>query len=141
MFLSEMNRYAVHWVCALSCLAGGLFAPGVVRCENFRLLPNRFDPVEVVEVPLRPAVPDGEWQPSSLAQPFLRSPLIHDEEEAFRLGRYSTPDLGAEESEALFLQRKVSRDAAKLFEATEDWNSARYSYLRAIELGDRDFEI
>ncbi len=141
MFLSEMNRYAVHLVCAWGCLMGCLFVPHVANCESFRLLPNQFDPVEVVEIPLRPAVPAGEWQPSSLAQSFLRSPLIHDEEEALRMARYNTPDLSAEESEALLLQRKVSRDAAKLFEAAEDWNSARYSYLRAIELGDRDFEI
>ncbi|MEE3326213.1 MAG: protein kinase, partial [Myxococcota bacterium] len=103
-------------------------------------MPSQFDSVELVDVPLRPAVPVGEWQPSSLAQPFLRSPLTSDEEEALRMARYRTPDVPVETSEALDLQRKVSHDAARLFEAAEDWNSARYAYLRAIELGDRDFE-
>ena len=110
------------------------------QCESFRLVPSRFDRVEVVEVPLRPAVPEGEWQPSYLAQPLLRSPLTSDEEEALRMDPYRITEPLVEATEAQVLQRKVSQDAARLFEAAEDWNSARYAYLRAIELGDRDFE-
>ena len=118
----------------------GLLAPASAQSESFRLVPSQFDSVEVVEVPLRAAVPEGEWRPSSGAQSYLRSPIASDEEEALRMARYWPLGVDEQGPESSTLQWKVSLDAAALFEAAGDWNSARYAYLRAIELGGDDFD-
>ena len=140
MFLSEMNRYVVRLGCSLSGLALGLTAPALAQSENFRLVPSQFDSVEVIEVPLRAAVPAGEWRPSSGAKSYLASPIVSDQEEALRVTGYWPLGLDEEGRESSALQRKVSLDAAALFEAAGDWNAARYAYLRAIELGGDDFD-
>ncbi|MEE3327056.1 MAG: tetratricopeptide repeat protein, partial [Myxococcota bacterium] len=103
-------------------------------------MPSEFDAVEAIEVPYRAAVPQGEWETSSSAWLPLRSPMSSREERLRRIHSY-WPTRVTDESSSTRLQRKVSLDAAALYETVGDWSAARFAYLRAIELGEDDFDI
>ncbi|MAI78469.1 MAG: hypothetical protein CL917_05995 [Deltaproteobacteria bacterium] len=140
MFQSEIRRHTHSLGCALSLIIVAAVFSGEVEAETFRLVPNQFDPVEAIDVPLRSAVPEGDWIVSPAGRLPLRSPIVSREEQALRMAQY-WPSLQTDQSESEVLQRDVSLNAAALYEAAGDWSSARYAYLRAIELGGGNFQV